>query len=165
MNAVGRHRQERKEAVSQLRELQDVLQLKEAVSGAVARVKFEFKEADGRLSYQLQEDTHRALMLSQEESRTLTNKLKSAENVSRDTALEVPIADQSNTFQQLASLQAHLASLPISDAALLSSYERLKDMFEHIDDALSCAICYSPFSRAAEHSAHSLACGHTFCGE
>lgn len=63
---------------------------------------------------------------------------------------------------QLAAIRAEQESFPLSDIDLLHRHQRQTTVFESIQEALTCPVCYEFFGR---NSAVSLLCGHSFCGD
>lgn len=48
---------------------------------------------------------------------------------------------------QLAAIRAEQAKHPLSDFDLLARHQKQSGVFEQLQEALSCPVCYEPFSR------------------
>lgn len=62
--------------------------------------------------------------------------------------------------QELAAIALERSEHPLSNLDLEHRHARQSALFESLQDALTCPICYSPFDKG---EAISLLCGHTFC--
>ncbi|KAK4705147.1 hypothetical protein P7C70_g1058, partial [Phenoliferia sp. Uapishka_3] len=62
--------------------------------------------------------------------------------------------------RELAAIRAEQESFPLSDMDLLYRHQQQTGLFEQIQEALTCPVCYEFFGR---NSAVSLLCGHSFC--
>lgn len=94
-----------------------------------------------RLKDKLIDDLEQSLNLAEERANSLADQVSARE-------------------MDLRLLREDMDKHPISDKDLLHRFEKQAELFELLEEALTCPICYSPFSRG---QAVSLLCGHAFC--
>lgn len=122
--------------IDRVRELEDVIALKNGVSGAHFTHIPAYSEAYVFWA-QMFDSLERQLAL-----------------------LEKHTAELQRKEAELIALRAEQAEQPISANDLAHRFEQLSDLFTQLQDTLTCPVCYEPFGRG---QAVSLQCGHTFC--
>ncbi|KAM0755634.1 hypothetical protein T439DRAFT_320339 [Meredithblackwellia eburnea MCA 4105] len=121
------------------------------------RLKEELRVAQGGRSAALQRarELEDVLRLKEQMFDDFDRQLSSSQDRTRELTEQVSALDR-----QLAAIRLEQESFPISDMDLLHRHERQSALFESIQDALTCPVCYEFFGR---NSAVSLLCGHSFC--